>query len=126
MSRRRPWNLAAGLNGAAAVIAAALASHAFQDSSDKAAIDAAVTLHLVHAVGLLGLRTIAADSTWFRLTGPLWLLGCVLFSGSLYLIAFLDWTWLGPVTPFGGLAFIAGWLCVAAAGWTGGARPPEA
>ena len=46
-----------------------------------------------------------------------WLLfggGIVLFSGSLYLMALTDWRWLGPVTPCGGLCFLAGWTWLAA------------
>jgi uncharacterized membrane protein YgdD (TMEM256/DUF423 family) len=46
-----------------------------------------------------------------------WLLaaGIVLFSGSLYILAFGAARFLGPVTPLGGLCFIAGWVCLAAA-----------
>jgi uncharacterized membrane protein YgdD (TMEM256/DUF423 family) len=44
----------------------------------------------------------------------LWGLGTVIFSGSLYLLVLLDQRWLGAVTPFGGVALIAGWLLVAA------------
>jgi uncharacterized membrane protein YgdD (TMEM256/DUF423 family) len=47
--------------------------------------------------------------------GKLFLLGIILFSGSLYLLTFVkaigadNFTWLGAITPFGGVAFIAGW-----------------
>jgi len=49
--------------------------------------------------------------------GWLFVAGIVLFSGSLYLLAVKSWKWLGPVTPLGGLLFIAGWvmLLIAAA-----------
>jgi uncharacterized membrane protein YgdD (TMEM256/DUF423 family) len=40
------------------------------------------------------------------------LAGIVLFSGSLYLLSITDRRWLGAITPFGGLAWIAGWLCL--------------
>ncbi len=36
--------------------------------------------------------------------------GMVLFSGSLYLMGFTHWRWLGPVTPLGGVAFLIGWI----------------
>jgi uncharacterized membrane protein YgdD (TMEM256/DUF423 family) len=45
------------------------------------------------------------------------LVGTVLFSGSLYLLALTGARWLGAVTPLGGLAFLAGWGCLAVAGW---------
>jgi uncharacterized membrane protein YgdD (TMEM256/DUF423 family) len=48
--------------------------------------------------------------------------GIVLFSGSLYGLALSGERTLGLVTPFGGLAFLAGWLCLAIAAW----RPPSA
>jgi len=47
----------------------------------------------------------------------LFLIGIVVFSGSLYLLVLTGVKWLGAVTPFGGLAFIAGWACLAAVGW---------
>ena len=47
----------------------------------------------------------------------LFFLGIVLFSGSLYALSVSEMRWLGAITPFGGLAFLAGWLCLAWAGW---------
>ena len=43
--------------------------------------------------------------------------GILLFSGSLYGLVLTDLKWLGPVTPIGGLCFIAGWVGLAAAGY---------
>jgi uncharacterized membrane protein YgdD (TMEM256/DUF423 family) len=54
--------------------------------------------------------------------GLLFIVGIVLFSGSLYLLAFTGTRALGMVTPFGGVAFIAGWACLAWAAWGSGAR----
>lgn len=48
------------------------------------------------------------------------LAGIVLFSGSLYLMAITDYRALGVVTPFGGLAFLAGWGLLARYAWTRG------
>ncbi|EDY84230.1 conserved hypothetical protein [Verrucomicrobiia bacterium DG1235] len=71
----------------------------------------AVLYHLIHAVVLF----VAANSSgtlnskWaFRL----WSVGILLFSGSLYILALSKWSLLGPITPLGGLAFIAGWICL--------------
>ena len=49
----------------------------------------------------------------FSMAGGLFAAGIVIFSGSLYLLAFTGSRWLGAVTPLGGLAFLAGWLCLA-------------
>jgi uncharacterized membrane protein YgdD (TMEM256/DUF423 family) len=44
--------------------------------------------------------------------GALFVAGIVLFSGSLYLLAFTGERWLGAITPLGGLLFLAGWVCL--------------
>jgi uncharacterized membrane protein YgdD (TMEM256/DUF423 family) len=66
----------------------------------------AVLYHFIHALALL---VLALYGTINR--GPWWLIftGIFLFSGSLYLMALTNLRWLGPVTPFGGLCFLAGW-----------------
>ena len=51
--------------------------------------------------------------------GWLFIIGTVLFSGSLYLLSVTGVRWLGAITPFGGLAFLAGWLCLAWTVWRG-------
>ena len=66
----------------------------------------AVFYHFIHAVALL---VLALYGTINR--GACWLLvvGILLFSGSLYLLAVTNLRWLGAVTPFGGLCFLAAW-----------------
>jgi len=66
----------------------------------------AVFYHFIHAVALLVLAlygTINRRACW------LLLIGILLFSGSLYLLAVTNLRWLGAVTPFGGLCFLVGW-----------------
>jgi uncharacterized membrane protein YgdD (TMEM256/DUF423 family) len=48
----------------------------------------------------------------FGAAGALFVIGIVLFSGSLYLLALTGTRWLGAIAPFGGLAFLTGWLCL--------------
>jgi len=50
-------------------------------------------------------------------SGWLFIMGMVLFSGSLYALSLSGVRWLGAITPFGGLAFVAGWLCMAWSAW---------
>ena len=74
----------------------------------------AVFYHFIHALGLLIVTMMArvgmlADQTAARVS-QLLILGILLFSGSLYLLAVRGVTTLGAVTPLGGLAFIAAWL----------------
>jgi uncharacterized membrane protein YgdD (TMEM256/DUF423 family) len=51
--------------------------------------------------------------------GWLFVAGTVIFSGSLYLLSLSGQRWLGAITPVGGLAFLLGWLALAAAAWRG-------
>jgi uncharacterized membrane protein YgdD (TMEM256/DUF423 family) len=74
----------------------------------------AVQYHAWHALGLLAVGLLL-PSPWSRAAGLLLVAGIVLFSGSLYALALGAPRVLGAVTPFGGLALIAGWLSFAAA-----------
>ncbi|MEX1270677.1 MAG: DUF423 domain-containing protein [Balneolaceae bacterium] len=73
----------------------------------------AVQYHFYHALGLLVLGAVAgrgAESAWFIWSGYLLAAGIIIFSGSLYLLTLTETGWLGAITPFGGAAFILGWL----------------
>jgi len=78
-----------------------LETHGMLDVWNKA-----VLYHFVHAIALLVLAlygTINRSAWWLLFAG------IFLFSGSLYLMALTNLRWLGVVTPFGGLCFLAGW-----------------
>jgi uncharacterized membrane protein YgdD (TMEM256/DUF423 family) len=69
----------------------------------------AVLYHLIHAV-MMYFTAVHRGSL-----RACWLFagGIVCFSGSLYALALWQWKWLGPVTPLGGVLFIAGWATLA-------------
>jgi uncharacterized membrane protein YgdD (TMEM256/DUF423 family) len=97
--------------GAVSVHAAKVAAH-----PDAAHLSqAAVIYQLVHGLGLVAAGTLArlAPSRLLAAAGALFLVGVVAFCGSLYLLAFSGVS-LGLVIPAGGIAFIAGWLALAA------------
>lgn len=82
--------------------------------------ETAVQYHFYHALALLAVGLLAFNqpaNTLVRSSGWLFLLGTLLFSGSLYLLSISGVRWLGAITPLGGLCFIAGWACLATAGW---------
>jgi len=111
---------AAALLGAAGVALGAFGAHALRARLDARALeiwDTAVRYHGIHAAALLAiaLSPLAAS---LRGAGWLFALGIVLFSGSLYALALGGPRLLGPITPLGGLAFIAGWLWIAKAAFT--------
>jgi len=115
--------LAAALALAAAVALGAFGAHALKGvlaAEMLATYQTAVQYHFWHALGLLGvgvLMTRSPDGS--ALASVAWLLiaGLLLFSGSLYLLALTGATWLGAVTPLGGVAFIAAWLWLAWWAW---------
>ncbi|HKT60885.1 MAG TPA: DUF423 domain-containing protein [Gemmatimonadales bacterium] len=82
-----------------------------------AVFETAARYQMYHALALLAVAWVAS-----RWPGPLpqwsgWLFvaGTVLFSGSLYALALSGVRWLGAITPLGGAAFLAGWICLALA-----------
>ncbi len=119
--RAEAWLFVAGLSGALAIVAGAFGAHGLRGRIDAgllAAFETGAHYHLVHSVALFALAlALKAHPAWNL--GPAawaWLVGIALFSGSLYVMALTGIRPFGAITPFGGLAFIAGW---AWAGWVG-------
>jgi uncharacterized membrane protein YgdD (TMEM256/DUF423 family) len=78
-----------------------------------------VTYQLVHTLALLGVALLATQIpgrlvTW---AGASFAIGILLFSGSLYVLTLTGISKLGIVTPFGGLFFLIGWLCLGLAAY---------
>jgi len=78
-----------------------------------------VRYQMYHAFGLIAVAwaQVKWPSRLFVAGGWCFILGTVLFSGSLYLLSWTGLRWLGAVTPLGGTAFLAGWVCLIAAAW---------
>ena len=77
--------------------------------------DTAVQYLMIHGLALFAVAWISSNwpgqlANW---AGYLFLLGILLFSGSLFLLVLTRVGWLGAITPLGGAAFLAGWLCLA-------------
>lgn len=115
-----------------AVAAGAFGAHALRArlAPDALAIfQTAVQYQFWHALGLLAIGVLLRMSPRDRLLGvAAWLLvaGIVLFCGSLYLLALSGVRAVGVVTPFGGVAFLAGWAALAASAWRGRATDATA
>jgi uncharacterized membrane protein YgdD (TMEM256/DUF423 family) len=116
--------LCAGILGATAVGLGAFGAHGLRDVLTERGMsntwETAARYHLVHAIALLGLAVLLRSVTGSQRSraawaGRCWVVGTILFSGSLYGLALGGPRWLGPVTPFGGVALIVGWLWVIAA-----------
>lgn len=113
----------ASVSGMLAVVLGAFGAHALKARLDDYSLgvwETAVQYHFYHALALLAVGIVALgqpQSTLLRSSGWLFLVGTLVFSGSLYLLAVSGTRWLGAVTPLGGLAFIGGWACLAVASW---------
>ena len=112
----------AGLLLALATIFGAFGAHALkaQLSPDRLQVyETAVRYHFFHALGLLGIGLTLrfVDASPIRWAAVLVIIGIVLFSGSLYALTFGAPRPFGIVTPFGGVALIAGWICFAVGAW---------
>jgi len=121
------WILVAGaIFGALAVVSGAFGAHALQSVLDDRArgwYDTAVTYHAGHALAMVacglaalhaGFHTESAQAaTWLNASAACFAIGIVVFSGSLYTMAFTGITRLGMITPVGGLFLIIAWLCLA-------------
>lgn len=100
------------------VAAGAFGAHGLRDrlSAEMLAIfETGVRYHLIHALALL--ITAWASTRWSSglVSGAGWLfvVGVVVFSGSLYLLSLTETRWLGAITPIGGVAFVVGWFLLA-------------
>lgn len=65
------------------------------------------------ALFLLGVLMINFGNGQFNIAAYAFIIGIVIFSGSLYTLSLINVTWLGAITPIGGLAFIIGWVFLA-------------
>jgi uncharacterized membrane protein YgdD (TMEM256/DUF423 family) len=116
--------IAAGFGGLA-VAMGAFASHALKDRLTERSIEifeTASRYQMYHALALLlvGLWLSRSEptSTLLTVTGFAFIVGVLLFSGSLYALSLSGIKWLGAITPLGGVAFLVGWGCLAIAAFS--------
>lgn len=106
-----------------AVMLGAFAAHALKNTLDEYSLgvfQTAVQYHFYHSFALLAVGILAIslpESLLLRSSGWLFVIGLLLFCGSLYILSFSGVRWLGAITPLGGLSFIAAWATLAAAAW---------
>jgi uncharacterized membrane protein YgdD (TMEM256/DUF423 family) len=112
-----------GLGAASALIsvgAGAFGAHALRARLSPellAVFETGARYQMYHALGLFVAAWAVTrwPGPWAVRAGWLFVVGTLLFSGSLYALALSGVRWLGAVTPFGGVAFLAGWACLVVA-----------
>jgi uncharacterized membrane protein YgdD (TMEM256/DUF423 family) len=115
---RSRWAISAGAGFALlAVILGAFAAHGLKavlDAQQLSLFETASRYQMYHAFALLVVGVMLTNAQFSRslltLAASAFILGIILFSGSLYLLALLGVGWLGAITPVGGIAFLSGWL----------------
>ncbi len=138
--RERWFLLFGGVAGALAVALGAFGAHALKARLSERAFEVfevAVRYQMYHALALLGVGLLlymlamrseagvsGAGATHrpppqrlLSTAGVLFLLGILLFCGSLYLYTLADVKFVVRITPIGGVAWLAAWICLAVAGW---------
>jgi uncharacterized membrane protein YgdD (TMEM256/DUF423 family) len=113
----------AALLGAAAVLLGAFGAHALRDTLDERALaiwHTAVEYQFWHVLAAVAVALLARDgaSTCLRIAAIAFVAGIVLFCGSLYALALGGPRIVGVITPFGGVAFVVGWIALAIHAWT--------
>ncbi|MFT3929712.1 MAG: DUF423 domain-containing protein [Spongiibacteraceae bacterium] len=113
----------AAINGFLAVALGAFGAHGLKQklSADMLAVyQTGVQYHFYHTLALFGVALLMLQlpqSALLRWSAGLFLIGMIIFSGSLYVLAISGIRWLGAITPLGGVAFLAGWALLAIAMW---------
>ena len=114
----------ASLLGAIGVIIGAFGAHAFKDTLEASGMldtfNTAVEYHFYHTLAALIAPLLIKkhnQASKAKTASFLFLLGIVLFSGSLYVLCFTEATYIAFVTPIGGLSFIMGWLTLSYAAY---------
>lgn len=105
-----------------AVALGAFGAHALKMLIDEDALkvfETGIRYHFYHALGILfcGLLNEITKSAVFKIASIFFISGIILFSGSLYILSFKEFSeslrMIGFITPLGGICFIIGWLLVA-------------
>lgn len=112
----------ASLSGLVSVVLGAFGAHGLKAKVTPERLDVwqtAAHYHLIHSVALLALCGLLAayPSATLQRAGWAFIVGILIFSGSLYTLVLTDIAVLGAITPLGGLAFMIGWACCAWFGW---------
>jgi len=111
---RRNWMTLAAVGGFIAVAVGAFAAHGVTDPRAQELLRTGAMYGFMHTMATFACATfMQVGAKRARFAPGFFLSGVLLFSGSLYAMAFGAPTWIGIVTPMGGLLFLMGWAVLA-------------
>ena len=111
----RVWILYGSFFAFLAIVLGAFGAHGLKDILDnyrKEIFQKAVFYHFIHAISLILIAILNNQYNGVNLSISAYsfILGIIIFSGSLYVLAITNFKWLGAITPIGGISFIIGWI----------------
>src|SRR5262245_25220056 len=124
------WLIAAAVNGFIGVAMGAFAAHGLPAAAASQLpgwVETGARYEMWHALALLAVALLVrvdgagAGRRWLDLAGWAFLIGMILFSGSLYLMALTRLPFFALITPLGGIAFLVGWVALCLYGLRRGA-----
>lgn len=109
--------MSGALFGFLGVSAGAFGAHVLKSKlavSQLEIFEVAVRYQMYHALILVGVSLLLSvySSVWFNVAGWAFLVGTLIFSGSLYLLVYTGIKWWGAITPIGGVFLVLGWLSI--------------
>ncbi len=123
MGDGRIWTRIGAISGLLAVGLGAFGAHGLKARltamGTSANFDTASQYQMYHALALVFVGVLAGQGRSggaLQVAGWMFLVGSLIFSGSLYALALSGEGWLGAITPIGGLSLMGGWLALAFAG----------
>ena len=117
MDRHITWIIIGSVLAALAVSIGAFGAHGLKSkvsSEDLVIFETGVRYQMYHSLGLIliGILGFHFPSNIIQLPAALFIIGIIIFSGTLYLIPLTGLRWLGAITPIGGTALIVGWIAL--------------
>lgn len=114
----KTWIIVGSVLNGLGIVLGAFASHALREkvpANDLNIFETGVRYQIYHSFGLifLGFLGFHFPSMVIDTSAKLFIIGIILFSGSLYLLVLTNLRWFGAITPFGGFCYIFGWFLLA-------------
>ncbi|MEP4891622.1 MAG: DUF423 domain-containing protein [Aliiglaciecola sp.] len=112
----------AACSAALSVLLGAFGAHALKDMLTESSLgyfQTAVQYQMIHSLAMITFLVFYAywKNEWLIWGARSFAFGILFFSGSLYILATTNLKWVGPITPLGGLCFVAGWVCLLVAAY---------